>query len=233
MPVALGQLSTQGFIASGTTVGTSFGTNPVAGSKILLGVQSNTTNGLITISDNGTTPATWVLDKSQETAGKHAFIYRADNITLPSAGSLTVTYTHSAAAGTISIGAIEVIGAKSGAPSSTNSGTATSTAVSSGAVTGTSRDASFYVGAFSDASAVAPETITYTGPGAVRFSQNGTSGSWPWAFASHLLSGTQSAQTFTWTLGDSVSWCAVAAVYEAAPQVSVVISQAIDRASRW
>jgi hypothetical protein len=73
--------------------------NPTAGAKALVALASSGPSDITSVTDNGTTPATFTLDVTL-TAGAAddgVCIYRADNITLPSAGSYKVTITYSAA----------------------------------------------------------------------------------------------------------------------------------------
>lgn len=173
--------------------------------------QANTTNSTLTVADNGVTPSTFVRDASQETAGKHAFVYRANGITLPSTGSYAVTLSNSGAAGTLQVCGVEYSGVATGAPTATNTGTATSTSVTTNSVTPVSAGA-LYFGGFSDASGLNPETITFGATGTEQFRNTNGSSFWPLAAADLIGSG---ANAFTWTLGDSVSWSACVAVYDA------------------
>ncbi len=221
MAVSLGQLSTLGHAGLAASVTTTFSVNPTAGSKILCAVQGTSVGTNVQCTDNGTTPATWILDASTDVGGEHIHLFRADGITLPSSGTLIVTASFvDSTSHTIGCGALEVIGAVAGAPSSTVVGpTATSASVSTGNITGTSTDSSFYCAAFGNAAGGNPSTVTYTGPGTQQFVETNGSTYWPWACATNIVTGAQSAQNFTWTITSS-SWCSIAAVYEAAAVVT-------------
>ena len=203
-----GQISTLAQVGSGTSLATSWGTNPTAGSKVLLFVQCASVP--TSVVDNGVTPTTYTLDKST-LAGKGVHIYHADNISLPAAGAYQVT-VNVQVAGTIQVIGIEYIGAATGGPVATNNGGATGTAVSTGAAGGS--EGSIYFGGFSDASALNPETITFnSGPTFTEQARN-TNGSsfWPMAMADAIIAGGGS-QSIAWTLGDSVAWGAALCVY--------------------
>ena len=207
MAITRGQLSTLASVGSAATLTTTWGTNPAAGSTILVFVQYG---GTITgVTDNGTTPAAFTLDKGTN-SGKGAYIYRANNITLPSAGSYAVTVTVSAA-GTIDIAGVEYIGVKAGAPDAANSAFGSGTSVTTGSA-GPASSGGLVFGGFSDGSGLNPETVTFTGASPQAEQARNTNGSsyWPCAVAD-ALAGT--AQAFTWTLGDSVSWGGVCAAY--------------------
>src|SRR6266568_5150002 len=210
MAITRGQKSSLAAVGSGTSLAVTWSVNPAAGNTILVFVQC--ANVPVTVADNGTTPATFTLDKSTA-GGQGAYIYRANNITLPSAGSYAVTITTSVAT-TIGAAGIEYAGVASGAPTaaSSSSGTGTSAATGSAAPAGSG---GLVFGGFSDVSGLNPETITFTGPSpqAEQFRETNGSSFWPWAVADAL---TGSSQNFTWTLGDSVAAGGVAAAYDAA-----------------
>jgi hypothetical protein len=199
-------------VGSGTTATAMFSTNPAAGNTILVFVQ---TAGTITsVVDNGSTPTTFTADVFT-TAGKGAYIYRANNITLPASGSYKVTVAITAA-GTIQVKAIEFAGLASGPPSATNTGSGTGTAVATNSVT-SGGDAVFF-GGFSDNSGLNPQSITFNSAGA-GFTQDfvNTNGSsyWPAAEASATVTGT-ATMSISWTIGTSSAWGAAIAVYPAA-----------------
>jgi hypothetical protein len=131
--IVRGQKSTLASAASGASLATSWGTNPVAGSTVLIFVQYNVVP--TSVVDNGTTPSTFTLDKST-TAGKGAHVYRANNISLPSAGAYSVTASLPSSTQAISIMGIAYTGVVPGAPRATNNGGATGTAVTTNAATG-------------------------------------------------------------------------------------------------
>src|SRR6185436_14439864 len=157
------------------------------------------------------TPKTFTRD-AFTTAGKGAYIYRANNITLPASGSYKVTVTTTEAR-TIQVKAMEFAGLASGPPSATNTGSGTSTVVSTGAVTGVG-DAVFF-GGFSDNSSQNPQSITFDSAGA-GFAQDFVNANgaayWPAAEASAIATGA-ATKSISWTLGSSSAWGAVIAVY--------------------
>jgi hypothetical protein len=203
-------------VPSATTLAVAWatGNQPAAGSKVLVYVQQGgITSGNTSLADNGTTPATWVLDKNT-VSGHGVAVFRADGITLPSSGKFTVTVTSTQSAGTIVAGGVAYAGVATGGPSATNSGGATGTAVSAGAVTPAAAGA-LYFGAFSDSSGLNPETVTLNWAGGTQqFLETNGSSFWPSACADSITA--SGAQTPAWTLGDSVAWGAVALTYEAA-----------------
>jgi hypothetical protein len=217
MAITRGQKSTIGQIGSGTTVTTTWGTNPTAGSKVIVCVQCGATP--TSVKDNGAVQGTFTLDKSQ-TAGKGAFIYRLDGLHLPSSGSYAVTVTI-ASSGTIQAWGIELIGAATGAASATNSGTSTSTSVSTGAVAG----AGYVIACFSDGNGANPSTVTYTGPGTSQVIVTNGSSFWPFAVADNL---TSSSDTETWTVTSS-TWGAAIATYAAAATPKLLSALAVHR----
>jgi lysyl oxidase len=199
-------------VGSGTTATATFSTNPSAGNTILVFVQ---TGGTITsVVDNGSTPTAFIRD-AFTTAGKGAYIYRANNITLPASGSYGVTAAITTA-GTIQVFAIEFAGLASGPPIATNTGSGTGAAVSTNPVT-SGGDAVFF-GGFSDNSGQNPQSITFNSAGA-GFTQDfvNTNGSsyWPAAAASATVTG-GATQSISWTTGSSSAWGAAIAVYPAA-----------------
>jgi hypothetical protein len=207
MAITRDQVSTLGQSGSATTVTTSWSTNPTAGVTVLVFVQC--TQVPTSVVDNGTSQSAFTRDVST-TLGKGAHVYRANNISLPASGSYTVTVT-TATAATIQTGGVSYLGVNPGAPTATQNGSGTSTSVSSGSA-GPAAASGLVFGGFSDASGLNPETITYTGPGTQQFVDTNGSAFWPMAAADDL---TGSAQTLTWTLGDSVAWAAVIAAYDA------------------
>lgn len=186
--------------------------NPALGSKVLVAVFGST-NVPSSVVDNGSTPSSFTQDAIVTASGHSSMIYRADNITLPAAGSYAVTVNF-ASSTTASGGGVAYLGVKPGGPTATNTGTATGTAVSSGAVTPAAPGALAFA-VFDDHSGLNPETITLTSAGYTeRFTQVNGSAFNAGGCADALLS-TAAATTATWTLGDSVLWGAAIAVYDA------------------
>jgi hypothetical protein len=199
-------------LGSGTAATATFSTNPASGNTILVFVQ---TAGTITsVVDNGSTQTAFTMDVFT-TSGKGAYIFRANNITLPASGSYGVRVAITAAS-TIQVQAIEFAGLASGPPSATNTGSGTGTAVSTSSVT-SGGDAVFF-GGFSDNSGLNPQSVTFNSAGA-GFTQDfvNTNGSsyWPAAEASATVTGA-ATKSISWTTATSSAWGAAIAVYPAA-----------------
>jgi hypothetical protein len=207
-PPAKGQTAV-GQVASATTATATFATNPAAGNTILVFVQTNGT--ISSVTDNGSTPKAFTRD-AFTTAGKGAYIYRANNITLPASGSYKVT-VKTADSRTIQLKAIEFAGLAPGPPSATNSGSGTGTAVSTNSVT--SGGDTVFFGGFSDNSSQNPQSIAFNSAGA-GFAQDFVNANgaayWPAAQASATASGA-ATKSISWTIGSSSAWGAVIAAY--------------------
>lgn len=204
---ATGQVGT----ASSFTV--TWPANPAAGAKAILHVIAPGSSGLVTsVVDNGTTPRTYTRDFLFNGGGGDLMIYRADSITLPSAGSYHATITLSASSEVIT-GGRTYLGVAAGAPASTNDATGTSGTAATGNVT--PAVGSLLAGGFANDSAQNPETITLTTSGAssVYVTNNGTVGIG--GMADNIATAT-SAQGLTWTFGDTPDWGAYVALYSAA-----------------
>jgi hypothetical protein len=196
-------------LGSGTSATATFGTNPAVGSSILVFVQTAST--ITSVADNGSTPTTFTRD-AFTTAGTGAYVYRANNVTLPATGPYKVTVT-TALTDTIQIVAVEFAGLVPGPPMATNTGSGTGSAVTTNQVT-SSGDAVFF-GGFSDNSGLNPQSITFNSAGSGFFEEwrqvNGSS-YWPAAVADAIASGAAS-KSISWTLGDSSGWGAAIAAY--------------------
>ena len=199
-------------VASGTTAAATFATNPTAGNTVLVFVQTNGT--ISSVTDNGSTPRTFTRDAST-TAGKGAYIYRANSITLPASGAYKVT-VNTTDSRTIQVKAIEFAGLAPGPPSATNTASGSGTAISTGSVTSNSE--AVFFGGFSDNSGQNPQGITFNSAGA-GFAQdfvNTNGGSyWPAAQASAITSGA-ATKSISWTTASSSAWGAVIATYRVA-----------------
>jgi hypothetical protein len=209
MAIVRGQKSTLASTASAATLPTSWGTSPAAGSTVLVFIQVQSGFSITSVVDNGTTVRTFVNDTST-LAGEGAYIFRANNVRPPT-GTYSVTVNLSGST-TITLMGIAYAGVVAGPPRVTNAGGATGTAVTTNAVSGAGE--SLYFAGFSDASGLAAETITYTGNG----TEQGrvTNGSTFWCCAlSDVIDVAGGSKSETWTLGDSVAWGSVIAVYDA------------------
>lgn len=109
---AIDQLSTLAQVASGTTITTTWSVNPQPGATVLVFVQNLAPT--ITVVDNGSTPTTFTQDIVNFN-GANAYIFRADNVTLPASGSYSVTVTTNVAH-TLQACGISYTGMAGGAP---------------------------------------------------------------------------------------------------------------------
>jgi len=198
--------------------------NPTAKSKVIVEICSVFAT-VVSVVDNGTTPTTFTQDASQTAfTNFHNYVFRADAVSLPGAGSYTVTVTLSSNTNAYFASGRSYLGVKAGGPSSTNSATGTtSTAVSSGAVTPAIANA-LCVSLFGDQSALNPETITLTSAGWSSQASFTNGGIEAGAVADTIVSGF-AAQTATWTLGDATSWLALIATY---PPAVIDVAAAVD-----
>jgi hypothetical protein len=189
-------------------------TNPFPGQKILIAVLSTSSAGPTSVIDNGTTPRTYTRDASSTGSGHGTFIYRADNITLPTTGNYTVTITYSGSTAIVA-GGVAYSGVKTGGPTATNAGNGTGTSVTSNTATPSAASALFF-GAFEDQSGLNPETITLTAAGFIQqFLQTNGASNNASAIADKIDHAGPTGTAVTWTLGDSVAWDAAIAVYDA------------------
>ena len=204
-------------VSSGTSAVATWAVNPAAGDTVLVFIQCSA--ALTNVVDNGTTPRTFTEDKGL-LSSQGAHIYRANNITLPSAGSYTVTCSIGTAHGLMIYG-VSYNGVAAGAPTATNSSSGTSTSVSSLAAAPAAAGGLVF-GGFADSSGLNPETVTFTGsvPLTEQFRNTNGSSFWPVACADGL---TDVTRTLTWTLGDSVAWASVVCAYDATAGAAAVI----------
>jgi hypothetical protein len=206
--VTKGQSATA-VLGFGTSATATFGTNPAIGNSILVFVETAST--ITSVADNGTTPTTFTRD-AFTTAGTGAYVYRANDVSLPATGPYKVTVT-TATSDTIQVVAVEFAGLAPGPPAATNTGSGTDTAVTTNEVT-SSGDAVFF-GGFSDNSGLNPQSILFNSAvsGFVEeWRQVNGSTYWPAAVADAIVSGAAS-NSISWTLGDSSDWGAAIAVY--------------------
>lgn len=215
MGITRDQTSGLAQVGSGSNVVCTWGTNPTAGAKVLVYVQLGSTP--TSVVDNGTTPSTFVLDATSSLAAK-CYVYRADGITLPAAGSYHVTVNFTPGSSTIQAIGQSYLGVAAGGPTATlNTATGTSNSPVSGSVT-SSAGGALFAGLMTDTSGVNPESITLTSAGwsTVALLTNGSS-FWAGAFADFIGAGggPNTAQA-TWTLGDAPTWGGLIAVYDAA-----------------
>ena len=216
-PVTAGALSgssagTVSTAASGTLTIPWTAGPPVAGQKIVVVLW--TANTITSVTDNGTTPRTFInAGNSFATPGnRKSYVFYADNITLPSAGSYTVTVATSGGLPT-SGGGLALAGAKAGAPTSINGASGNSSLASTGTVI-PSLQGAMYVAAFTDDTAVNPETITLNATGFTQeFLQTSTTFTVGAAAYSTDTAG-PSSTICNWTLGDTTNYAGVIAVWD-------------------
>lgn len=217
MTITRGQVSTLGVTGSGTTITTTWGTLPAAGSKVLVAVQYPDPDTDLTVADNGSPQTTFTLDGSATGSGTatQVYLYRGDSISLPGSGSYSVTVTSSGTLHTIQAGGVAYTGVKTGGPVSSGNPSGTGTAVSTGNATPAAAGALFFA-VFFDDTGLSPETITLTGSGfSQQFIQTNGSSFWAGAVADKIDAAGPTATPCTWTLGDSAGWNAIIAAYDA------------------
>jgi hypothetical protein len=212
--VARGSTSTLLENSGGGPYSVTWATNPAAGSKVLIWVWTSTSTTVTNAVDNGTSPLTYSFDLvTTNSAGQHLYLLRADGITLPATGAYAVSLT---AVGTTSVVAsgTSYTGVKTGGPTATNTDTGTSVNVSTNAATpgfaGALASAGFTTDLFVSSSISAAGggfTNRATQPSGVAFA--------PGAAADQIVSGGPSAETCSWTVGNSAAWVGAVAVYDA------------------
>ena len=86
--------------AGGTSLSLTWAVNPTPGSKVIV-AATHATGGttVLSVTDNGTTPATFTLDRTVAGGAHPMYFYRVNNITLPASGSYVVTFNYSGASG--------------------------------------------------------------------------------------------------------------------------------------
>lgn len=217
MPILRGQKSNYAWTSGpNTTITCTFSVNPTQGSSVLCFVQPNI-RSIASVKDNGAQLHTFVpISGAGDTRG--AFVYRTDNISLPSSGSYTVTLLVAGGTSNIGIMAIEYTGLGSHIRSVTSSGT--SNAPTSTGADGLNGYLSF--GGMSNNTSANPETITFTTGGVFAEQGKNTDGSSGVAgsCADGILT-SDSNNALTWSLGDSPTWNTVQALFApATPYVS-------------
>lgn len=220
MAIARDQTPAGSVTASGTTVTLTWGTNPVAGAKVLVFVYSSVT--VTSVQDNGSTVTTFTGDLNNAGSSGWAYIYRGDNIRLPSSGSYAVTVTFSATASTILLAGRSYTGVASGAPAATGTTSGSSSTPSSGSATPTTAN-SLVAGFFVDG-ASASETITLTTSGANSVYSSSAGTVVDGAAADNIPAATTS-QSIAWSLSATQSWGGLVAVYSPAGTTAPVAAQ--------
>lgn len=194
------------------TITLTWATPPAAGSKVLVSVCSATGPTVVSVTDNGVTPATFSQDAAASAFGAFVdvYIYRADDITLPPAGPYEVTVTFTANTFGFATGA-SYLGVATGAPAAQNSASGTSGSVTTGSITPPAAGA-LALAIMTDDSGLNPESITLTAAG---WTDQGTftNGGIEAGAVADIIAPDTAAQAATWTLGDSPDWLALIATY--------------------
>lgn len=227
-------------VAVGSQVIT-WSTNPAAGSKVLVFVAISSLAGApSSVKDNGTVQSTFTQDVDNTLGGAvYLGIWRADGISLPASGSYAVTVTFGTSTDDGVVTGRSYAGVATGAPAaSSGTGNGTSGSVATGSVT-PAASGSLVFGGFIDDSGADPESITLTTSGANSLYSNTNGNFLCGAAADNIPAGT-STQSLAWTLGDSVDWNTVVAVYSpavpatASPVQTVIApSRAAIQAASW
>ena len=211
--------TTAPFVSSAgtTSLTTTFSSNPVAGSKVMVTVQCPS-GATITVADNGTAPGTFWLDAccmNSSGAIPSVFVFRADSITLPGSGTYAVTVTLGSSAA-LQIAANAYTGVANGPPSATSSVTGSGNNPAVSPVTPDDISSVLFSAFFCD-SASNPESMSKaSGFFTLQQSQaNGTS-NFPGSVADALVT-SPAPQQGGWMLPDSPNWSAVMAAYGALP----------------
>lgn len=190
--------------------------NPVAGQKVLVWLFVPSSETISSVVDNGTTPRTFVLDASETANGLSVQLWRADNITLPSAGSYAVTVTGTGGSTIIGQG-MAYNGIAAGGPTqvTTSTGAAgTSSTASTAGVTSTNTWGTALTGLFTG-SALLPEPFGLASPYFdLQFLDNTTGVARRAAWADSLAYGCQAIPGPVWSIPDQPSYVMLTAVYE-------------------
>jgi hypothetical protein len=237
MTIALDQVSGVATDASEvTTLTCTWGTNPAAGSKVLLAVLASGDVTPEAVTDNGAVQTTFTTDGSaQGSSYGGAWIFRGDDITLPSEDDYQVTAVFGATQYITLMGA-SFTGVLAGAPGSgaSNSDNAASESVTSLAATPVYGSSLFFGAFVTNTSDDLTITLTSSGWTQLGSEANGElycTGAIAWLAGSGLT-----AQACTWTVSPSVHWGAVITAYGPAPVTflagpPVTARQAVKRAA--
>jgi hypothetical protein len=203
-----------------------FGSNPAAGSKVVVSIGSTFTETVTSVTDNAGNTYTLDATQANSTINHSVWIYRADNIALPGAGTLAVTI-HTGGQGHTISGSVETrTGFAAGGPTQTNVtglSTSASSSVNSGSVTPLAAGA-WFAGVVATGGAT-NSAITLTSAGWTQQASftDGTTYT-PVASADKVDSGGPTATAATWTLTTAATWLTAIAVYDAAGALAVTTS---------
>jgi len=221
MTIARDQLSnlTASSPVAGTTFTITFPTNPAAGSSVIvaLGINFNAAGSITSVVDNGTTPSTFTQDVTKTGTANHiSYIYRADNITLPSSGGYVITVTVTVTGVSASAGAQSYTGKAAGGPVSTNTGTATSGTITTNNGTPTV-GGSLFVGTFQNNSSNTADNVTVTNANfTARLSESNGSTAQVYGFADQIKVA-NTADACTWSVATATdTYSSAIAVYSPA-----------------
>lgn len=221
MSITRDQVSTIFATGSASSGATSFGTNPPAGDKVLIGIWAFGSGGVAdptSVVDNGTSATTFTKEatRNDTTNGLTVWIYRGDNVSMPGSGAYKVTVTY-AAAHEFCCGAVAYGGVSSGTALATNSNAGTSATPSSGAAG--SGNGNLYFAVMNDAGGTTTEGITTTSPFVQQVVEN-NGNSFEAGVASDQINANGS-QSCSWSIGSgSQTFVACIAVWTPAATVS-------------
>lgn len=182
---------------------------------MIVGVFVYSTTAPTNITDNASPVNTYTLDASATgntgDTNLRCYIYRADNITLPGAGSLAVSGGITTAG---SIQAVAYTGASSGAPTATNQGLGNTAATGGNSGAAGNATSALHFACVDTNGGVANENIATTTPFTQQGAfQNGTVGL-TGAFSDQINANV--SRTCNWTWASSVTWTGVIAAYPVA-----------------
>lgn len=194
MSIVRGNKSTRVDVTA-LTATTTWTTAPTAGQSVRVFVWGSFT-ATPTVKDNGSPQTTFTLraSKTDSTNVLGCWIFQGDNISLPGAGSYSVTVTFTGSANSFSCGGLAYSNVATGAPTATNTNTGTGTSFSTGAVSNASN--ALYCACYVD-NAGGPDTISVGGGFTDQFNlDDGTT--FDAGAGADLINATGS-QTCTWT----------------------------------
>ncbi len=229
MAITRDQLSALAASASTSALAVTWSTNPTPGATVLVAV-CNTSGQPSSVIDNGTSATTFTKDVGNNSGTYNIWLYRGNNIKLPSSGSYKVTVN----VGTQSVTAagISYLGVKSGAATATNAqeegnngpvDTLGATPKSTGALA---------FAAFCDFLSSGTDTITLTNASFTsQFTETNAASYLCGGVADWINPAGPSSMDCTWTISSSSpGWVGAIAVYDAAPTSQQrTILQAVQR----
>lgn len=210
MTVTLSQAATLITASTGGNRTSTFSANPTAGDKVLVGVFGYASSAPTSCTDNASN--TYTLDHSataHPTDTSHRiYIYRADSIALPGAGTLAVT-VNMADAG--SVQAVAYTGAASGAPTATNTNYSSTNVTSGNSGAAGSATSALHFAAVTGSHGGNPENIATTSPFVQQGAEQNGSTSQCGAISDQLNALASQTCSWTWTGGSAVYSAAIVA----------------------